>query len=133
VRPRGKRGSGARLDRSGASFSFRVDAEGRLLAGPGDARRLGLSPGDTLRIEAADPLWVARRPVLDLAKVYVEPDEPLQPHVPHLREKRWDAPSGFMSAEVFDAVIASLGAFPRPPTVFLGGSASRSPTRRSSG
>jgi bifunctional DNA-binding transcriptional regulator/antitoxin component of YhaV-PrlF toxin-antitoxin module len=61
------------LSETSRTFSLRVDAEGRLVVDPFDARQLGLRPGDALRIETGDPLWIARRPVTDLARVYVEP------------------------------------------------------------
>ena len=91
------------------------------MAEPGDARSLGLEPGSSLKLEAGGPLWIARRPVSALEKVYVEPTNRCNLTCRTCVRNAWDAPSGFMSAEIFDAVIASLGAFPRPPTVFLGG------------
>lgn len=103
------------------SITFRVDVEGRLVAEAGDARRLGLTPGDALQVEAADPLWVARRPLLDLAKVYVEPTNRCNLTCRTCVRNAWDAPSGFMPREVFDAVVSGLQEFPRRPTLFFGG------------
>lgn len=103
------------------SVSFRVDAAGRLVADSSDVRHLGLWPGDSLRVEAGDPLWVARRPIGELSKVYVEPTNRCNLTCRTCVRNAWDARSGFMSAGVFDAVVASLRAFPRPPSIFFGG------------
>ncbi len=103
------------------SISFRVDAAGRLVAVPADMRDFGLLPGDTLRVEAGDPLWVARRPVRELSKVYVEPTNLCNLTCRTCVRNAWDARSGFMSGGVFDAIVAGLGDFPRPPSIFFGG------------
>lgn len=103
------------------SFPFRVDAERRLVAEPGDARQLGLEPGSALLLEAGDPLWVARRPVSDLAKVYVEPTNRCNLRCRTCVRNVWDIPSGFMPRAVFEAVVADFPALPRPPSVFFGG------------
>lgn len=103
------------------SVSFRVDAAGRLFADPGDARSLGLLPGASLRLETGEALWVARRPVFDLAKVYVEPTNRCNLTCRTCVRNAWDAPTGFMAPEVFGAVLAGLRELPRPPSVFFGG------------
>ncbi len=109
------------MSETSRTLSFRVDAEGRLVADPFDARQLGLRPGDALRIETGDPLWVARRPVTDLARVYVEPTNACNLACATCVRNVWSAQSGFMSEETFDAVRRGLTAFPRPPAVFFGG------------
>ena len=93
------------MGESGRTVSFRVDAEGRLAGDAGDARRLGLAPGEELRVETGDALWVARRPVSDLAKVYVEPTNRCNLTCRTCVRNAWDARSGFMPAAVFDAVL----------------------------
>lgn len=100
---------------------FRVGAGGRLDVDAGDARRLGLAPGSELRVETGEELWVARRPVHDLAKVYVEPTNRCNLTCRTCVRNAWDARSGFMSPAVFDAVVDGIGGLPRPPTVFFGG------------
>ena len=102
-------------------LSLRVDAEGRLVVDPSEARQLGLNPGDALRIETGDPLWVARRPVTDLARVYVEPTNACNLACATCVRNVWSAQSGFMTEETFDAILGGLAAFPRPPAVFFGG------------
>lgn len=103
------------------SVTFRVDPEGRLLGDPGDVRRLGLAPGESFRIETGQPLWVARRPAGDLAKIYVEPTNRCNLKCRTCVRNEWNIPSGFMPRAVFDAVVACLDRFPTPPTVFFGG------------
>ncbi|MBP7675609.1 MAG: SPASM domain-containing protein [Thermoanaerobaculia bacterium] len=101
--------------------SFRVDADGRLVADPSDSRQLGLRPGDALRLETGDPLWVARRPVSNLARVYVEPTNACNLTCSTCVRNVWSAESGFMTEETFDALLRGLAAFPRPPVLFFGG------------
>ena len=101
--------------------SFRVDADGRLVADPSDSRQLGLRPGDALRLETGDPLWVARRPVSNLARVYVEPTNACNLTCSTCVRNVWSAESGFMTEETFDALLRGLAALPRPPVLFFGG------------
>ncbi len=103
------------------AVSFRVDAEGRLVGDPGDVRRLGLAGGGSLRIETGEPLWVARRPAGDLAKIYVEPTNRCNLSCRTCVRNEWSIPFGFMSPEVYEALLAGLDRFPRPPTIFFGG------------
>ncbi len=98
-----------------------MDDDGRLVADPYDARQLGLRPGETFRIETGDPLWVARRPVTDLARVYVEPTNACNLACATCVRNVWSAQSGFMTEETFGAILGGLAAFPRPPAVFFGG------------
>ena len=109
------------MSETSRTLSFRVDAEGRLVAEPVDARRIGLRPGDILRIETGDPLWVARRPVTDLARVYVEPTNACNLACATCVRNVWSAQSGFMEQETFDAILQGPSAIPRPPAVFFGG------------
>ena len=102
------------------TVSFRVDAEGRLVADPYDSRQLGLRPGDALRIETGDPLWVARRPVTELARVYVEPTNACNLACATCVRNVWSAESGFMTVETFDDLLRGLAALPRPPVLFFG-------------
>ena len=103
------------------TLSLRVDAEGHLVVDPSDARGLGLQPGGALRLETGDPLWVARRPVGELARVYVEPTNACNLACRTCVRNIWSAASGFMSEETFDAVLQGLASFPRRPSVFFGG------------
>ena len=89
--------------------------DGRLVPDPFDARQLGLRPGDAFRIETGDPLWVARRPVTDLARVYVEPTNACNLACATCVRTVWSAQSGFMTEETFDAILRGLASFPRPP------------------
>jgi MoaA/NifB/PqqE/SkfB family radical SAM enzyme len=119
---RSSRGSwGSRGTDLGRTIVFRVADDGRLVADPFDARPLGLRPGDAFRIETGDPLWVARRPVSDLSRVYVEPTNACNLACATCVRNVWSAEAGFMTEETFDAILEGLAAFPRPPAVFLGG------------
>ena len=120
------------MSETSRTLSFRVDADGRLVVDPSDARQLGLRPGEALRIETGDPLWVARRPVDELARVYVEPTNACNLACRTCVRNIWSAQSGFMSEETFGAVLEGLANFARRPRSSSGASASPSPTRESS-
>lgn len=98
-----------------------MDDDGRLVSDPYAVRQLGLRPGHALRIETGDPLWVARRPVTDLARVYVEPTNACTLACATCVRNVWSAQSGFMAEETFDAILRGLASFPRPPDIFFGG------------
>ena len=109
------------MDEPRRTVSFRVDAAGRLAGDAGDVRRLGLADGDELRVETGEALWVARRPVRDLARIYVEPTNRCNLSCRTCVRNAWDAPSGFMPREVFGALLDGLRAFPTRPLLFFGG------------
>lgn len=109
------------MSETSRTLSLRVDAEGRLVADSSDARQLGLRPGDALKIETGDPLWVARRSVTDLARVYVEPTNACNLACRTCVRNIWSAEAGFMSEETWDALLQGLSGFARRPSVFFGG------------
>ncbi|MBK9091058.1 MAG: hypothetical protein IPL90_19285 [Holophagales bacterium] len=109
------------MSETSRTLSLRVDAEGRLAVDPSDARQLGLRPGDALRLETGDPLWVARRPIGELARVYVEPTNACNLACRTCVRNIWSEQSGFMAEDTFDAVLEGLASFARRPSVFFGG------------
>ena len=120
------------MSEASRTLSFRVDAEGRLVVDPSDARQLGLRPGEILRLETGDPLWVARRPVGDLARVYVEPTNACNLACRTCVRNIWSAQSGFMSDETFGAILRASRASRGAPRSSSAASANPSPTRESS-
>lgn len=98
-----------------------VDADGRLVLPPELALRLGLTPGASVILdEEANSLRV-RRPVEQLAKVYLEPTSRCNLTCRTCIRNAWEEPLGDMSEQTFARVLEGLAAFDRLPSVFFGG------------
>jgi MoaA/NifB/PqqE/SkfB family radical SAM enzyme len=98
-----------------------VDESGRLLLPAALAEKYGVTPGTRIRIEdTADGLHL-RRPVTQLARVYIEPTNRCNLNCVTCIRKSWDELLGEMSSTVFSRIIQDLRALPIPASVFLGG------------
>jgi len=98
-----------------------VDAEGRLVFPPEVAARYGLRPGAQVLLEEGTNALRLRRPVTQLAKVYVEPTNRCNLECRTCIRNVWDEPLGQMSATTWAHLLESVGALTPPPTVFFGG------------
>lgn len=98
-----------------------VDAEGRLVLPPELAVRYGLRPGAQVLLEEGTNVLRLRRPVTQLAKVYVEPTNRCNLECRTCMRNVWDEPLGQMSVATFAQLLAGLRAVTPPPTVFFGG------------
>jgi MoaA/NifB/PqqE/SkfB family radical SAM enzyme len=104
-----------------AELRAQVDEEGRLVLPPEVASRYGLVPGAQVRLdEGANGLHL-RRPVTQLAKVYVEPTNQCNLECRICVRNVWDEPLGQMADVTFARLIEGLRAIAAPPTVFFGG------------
>ena len=98
-----------------------VDESGRLLLPPAVAEKYGLNPGTRVRIEVnANGLYL-RRPITQLARIYIEPTSRCNLNCVTCIRNSWDEPLGEMDSTVFSRIIEGLKAFSAPPSVFLGG------------
>jgi MoaA/NifB/PqqE/SkfB family radical SAM enzyme len=102
-------------------FETDVDELGRLVLPRELAMKYGLSPGTRIRIEDNANGMHLRRPVTQLARVYIEPTNRCNLSCVTCIRHSWDEPLGEMNAEVFSRIIASLRALPSQPGVFIGG------------
>jgi MoaA/NifB/PqqE/SkfB family radical SAM enzyme len=98
-----------------------VDAEGRLVVPAELAARLGLKPGASVLLDEETNSFRVRRPVAQLAKVYVEPTSRCNLSCRTCIRNAWEEPLGDMSELTFSRVLAGLAAFDPLPEVFFGG------------
>lgn len=98
-----------------------VDADGRLVLPTEVVSRLGLRPGTSVILDQEPDSIRLRRPVEQLAKVYVEPTSRCNLTCRTCIRNAWEEPLGDMSEETFSRLLEGLKAFDPLPAVFFGG------------
>ena len=98
-----------------------VDAEGRLVLPAEVASQLGLRPGVSVSLDRDANSVCLRRPIEQLAKVYVEPTTRCNLNCRTCIRNSWDDPPGEMDEETFTRVLQGLQAIDPMPNVFFGG------------
>jgi MoaA/NifB/PqqE/SkfB family radical SAM enzyme len=98
-----------------------VDEKGRLVFPKEVTARYGLKPGAQVPIDERTDNLCLRRPVTQLAKVYIEPTNACNLECRTCIRNSWDEPLGRMGRSTFDRIIEGLKDFSPVPTVFLGG------------
>ena len=78
-----------------------VDENGRLVIPPDVTARFGLEPGAQVRIEEGKNDIRLHRPVMQLAKIYLEPTNVCNLACRMCMRNMWDEPSGRMSKKLF--------------------------------
>ncbi len=99
----------------------RADGAGRLVLLPDIAARYGIKPGVRVRVDEGVNGLRVRRPVSQLAKLYVEPTNLCNLDCRTCIRNVWDEPLGLMPDAVFARVVEGLRALSPPPAVFFGG------------
>lgn len=99
----------------------KVDPEGRLVLPAEFARGYGLAPGAEVRIDAEANGLRLRRPIANLAKVYVEPTNLCNLNCRTCVRNAWEEPLGRMSEAIFNRFMEGIRQFDNPPTIFFGG------------
>ena len=102
-------------------FDADVDESGRLRLPAAIAEKYGLKPGTSVRIEENANGLHLRRPVTQLARVYIEPTNRCNLDCITCIRNSWDEPLGEMDSTIFSRIIEGLKLLPVPPSVFLGG------------
>jgi MoaA/NifB/PqqE/SkfB family radical SAM enzyme len=102
-------------------FEAEVDESGRLVLPPAVAGKYGLKPGTRILVEGNANGMQMRRPVTQLARVYIEPTNRCNLNCVTCIRNSWDEPLGEMSSAVFSRIVESLKTLPAPPSVLLGG------------
>ncbi len=102
-------------------FEVEVDEAGNVVVPPALAERFGLKPGTKMRIEAGPNGFRLRRPVTQLAKVYVEPTNRCNLKCVTCIRNSWDEPLGGMHPATFARIVEGLRAFSPSPDVLFGG------------
>lgn len=98
-----------------------VDEQGRLVLPAEVTAQLGLTPGAQVRLEEMPNSLRLHRPVMHLAKVYVEPTNACNLDCVTCFRHGWDDALGRMTDETFAAILAGLRALDPVPTVYFGG------------
>ena len=98
-----------------------VDADGRLVLPAEVTARLRLVPGTSVSLDQEQDSYRLRRPVEQLAKIYVEPTSRCNLTCRTCMRNAWEEPMGDMSEGTFDHLLEGLKAFDPLPTVFFGG------------
>lgn len=98
-----------------------TDASGRLVFSRELAAWLGLEPGVNLHIDEKLDGLLLRRPITQLAKVYIEPTSACNLACRTCIRNAWDEPQGSMDHTTFSHIVEGLRTFPLPLTVFFGG------------
>ena len=98
-----------------------VDEQGRLVLPAQVAEHYGIHPGAQMLVEAGSKNLVLKRPVSQLAKVYIEPTSRCNLTCLTCIRNAWDESQGDMAGRTFDLLRTSLEALPSRPDVFFGG------------
>lgn len=98
-----------------------VDEEGRIILPPEVREQYGLRPGAQVAIQREANRFHLRRPVSQLAKIYIEPTNRCNLDCVTCIRHSWDEPLGEMSEAVFGRIVEALQRLPQKPAVFLGG------------
>jgi MoaA/NifB/PqqE/SkfB family radical SAM enzyme len=102
-------------------FEADVDESGRLVLPASLVKKYGLNPGAKVCLEDNAHGVHLRRPVTQLARVYIEPTNRCNLECITCIRNSWDEPLGEMSSTVFSRIVQGLKAIPASPSVFLGG------------
>ena len=97
------------------------DADGRLLLPAEVATRLGLLPGTSVLLDQEQNSYRVRRPIEQLAKVYIEPTSRCNLTCRTCIRNAWEEPQGDMTEATFAHLLAGLSAFDPLPTILFGG------------
>jgi len=99
----------------------RVEEDGRLALPPEVIARYGLKPSAEVWIDDDLDTLRLRRPLTQLAKVYVEPTNSCNLNCVTCVRNVWTESLGHMSMATFERIVEGLRAFAPPPVVFFGG------------
>ena len=98
-----------------------VEADGRLSLPAEFACKFGMTPSTRVRLdERANGFWL-RRPVTQLAKVYIEPTSLCNLACRTCIRNIWTEKLGDMKDDVFQRIVEGIRALPSPPAVTFGG------------
>lgn len=102
-------------------WQAKVDEQGRLVVPQEVAARYGLQPGARVDLEGNTRGVQLRRPISQLAKVYIEPTNRCNLSCRICVRNIWNEAPGQMSSTTFARFVEGLREISPPPTVFFGG------------
>ena len=103
------------------SLHARVDENGKLSLPPALMKKLGLRPGDEIRVMPEDLSLRLRPSITTLRRAYIEVTNKCNLSCSTCMRNGWDAHYGRMSAERFEQILVELDQFQEKPELFLGG------------
>ena len=98
-----------------------VDTNGNIVLPKEITERLGFAPGSSFPITQLKEGVQLRRPVTQLAKVYIEPTTRCNLSCRTCVRNTWDEAQGDMSQTTFKKIMAGLRKLKQKPAVFFGG------------
>jgi len=98
-----------------------IDSEGRIVLPEAVRARYGLQTGAEVHLDLAGNSLSLRRPITQLARVYIEPTNACNLTCRTCIRNNWDESLGKMSEATFSRISEGLRALPRPLSVFFGG------------
>ncbi len=98
-----------------------VDVDGTVSISRDALAALGLHPGAHARLEIREDSVVIRRPISDLARVYIELTNACNIDCRTCMRSVWATDTGYLSRELFARLRDQLAAMRQKPLVFLGG------------
>ena len=99
----------------------RVDDEGNLRIPTEIARAIGLEPGAHVKLSTLRDGLVVHRPIMQLARVYVEPTTACNLHCRTCMRSIWNEPIGYMEWHTFGRILEGIRGLDQRPTLFFGG------------
>lgn len=99
----------------------RMGAENRLVLPEELVKQFMLTSGQELEIEIRDGSWIIRRPVSQLARVYVEPTNLCNLDCRTCMRNVWDEPLGRMDVTVEERLFSQIERISPLPEIFFGG------------
>ncbi len=99
----------------------RVDDEGNLRIPTEIARAIGLEPGAHVKLSTLRDGLVVHRPIMQLARVYVEPTTACNLHCWTCMRSIWNEPIGYMEWHTFGRILEGIRGLDQRPTLFFGG------------
>jgi len=102
-------------------FDVTVDASGRLVLPEALVKKYELKPGTRVRLEDNTNGVHLRRPVTQLARIYLEPTNRCNLDCVTCIRHSWDEPLGEMTSGVFSRILGSIKELGIQPSIFMGG------------
>jgi MoaA/NifB/PqqE/SkfB family radical SAM enzyme len=102
-------------------FEVDLDESGRLVLPEALVKKYDLRPGAPVRLEDNTNGVHLRRPVTNLARIYIEPTNHCNLACVTCIRHSWDEPLGEMTSSTFSQILKGIKDLPAPPSVFLGG------------
>ena len=99
----------------------RVDENGRVILPHALIKKLGLLPGDEIRVMPEDQSLRLRPSPTTLRRVYVEITNTCNLSCSTCMRNGWDVQYGRMTEETFDHILLGLNEFRKKPELFFGG------------